>query len=403
MKILHTADWHIGKVLHLFDMEEDHRLFFNWMLELIKQEAIDVLIVAGDIFDHNNPSNESRKLYFELLKDLAELKLQIIITGGNHDSINMLQASKELLALLGIMVVAGVPDDFEKQVMPLHNKGGEVLAICAAVPFLRDKDLRSYVAGESSEDRINATRNGIIDHYVKCKKIISERYGDQYPTMATGHLYIQGATLSEGERDIQIGNQAGIESKKLEGLFDYMALGHIHIANRYGNGKIRYSGSPIALSFSEKEDVKTVIIIEVKEGQLVSRSVPVPKLRSLLKLAGKWQGIKEQIEMLQVENILPPLLELEIYENVAMIPSIEYEISTYKSNGINIVKRRFTPEKQEKASTEPLTFDRSIKEFNPNEVFLKKLETHDLSEEDKSLLMHTYAQLLEEVQSNVSL
>ncbi len=400
MKILHTADWHIGKVLHLFDLEEDHRLFFNWMVELIKQEEIDVLIVAGDVFDQNNPSNESRKLYFELLRDLAELKLQIIITGGNHDSINMLQASKELLALLGITVIAGVPDDFEHQIIPLKNKEGDTKAICAAVPFLRDKDLRTYVAGETSENRINATRNGIVDHYIKCKHLITRLYKDKYPTLAIGHLYIQGATLSDGERDIQIGNQAGIESKKLEDLFDYMALGHIHIANRYGNGTIRYSGSPIALSFSEKEDVKTVIIIEIRDRVVQSRSVKVPVFRSLLKCVGTWNRIKEQIEMLNLQNLLPPLIELEINENVGMIPAIELEISNYKLNGINIVKRRFVTEQNEKTLSASLHRIKSIAELNPNEVFLKRIEDLALSGEDKLILVQTYAQLLEEVQSS---
>jgi DNA repair protein SbcD/Mre11 len=403
MKILHTADWHIGKILHLFDLEEDHRLFFNWFLEVIKEEEIDVVIVAGDVFDQSNPSNESRKLYFELLKDLAELKIQVVITGGNHDSINMLQSSKELLSLLGISIIAGVPEDFEKQIIELKNRNGETKVICAAVPFLRDKDLRSYVAGESSEDRITATREGIIKHFIKCKELILHSYGTKYPTLATGHLYIQGATLSESERDIQIGNQAGVESKKLENLFDYIALGHIHIANRYGNGRIRYCGSPIPLSFSEKEDEKTIIIVELGENTLVSRSIKVPKFRQLLKFVGSWEVVKNQIEMLQSKELLQPLIELEVHEERSAIAAIEIEISNYKINGVNIVKSRYNVLNKDKSLSEITPYGKRITEINEKEVFLKKIEFSSYNDEEKKLLIDAYTILLEEVQSSDSI
>lgn len=402
IKILHTADWHIGKVLHLYELEADHKLFFNWMIELIRKEEIDVLIVAGDVFDQNNPPNEARKLYYELLKDLAQLSIQVIIVGGNHDSINMLHASKELLGLLGITVIAGVPEEFEDQIIPLINKAGIIGAVCAAVPYLRDKDLRAYIAGESTESRIQATKSGILEHYKKCRSLIETKYSNQYPSIATGHLYIQGATLSDSERDIQIGNQAGIDAASLTGMFDYIALGHIHIANRYGNGQMRYCGSPIPLSFSEKEDEKKVIIVEIDNNTLTSRSVNVPKFRSLLKLQGSWLEIKEKIEMLNTEALLPPLLELEIYEPIAMIASIEYEISTYKANGVNIVKRRFVAEQHGQPLSQMLP-DKSITELNPREVFLKKLEGHVMNEEDVKTLVDAYAQLLEEVQSSESI
>ncbi len=397
MKILHTADWHIGKVLHLHNLEEDHALFFNWLLQTIKDEEVDVLIVAGDIFDQNNPSNESRKIYFELLKDLAELKIQVIITGGNHDSINMLQASKELLALLGITIIAGVPDEFEKQIIELKNKAGEIEVICAAIPFLRDKDIRTFVAGESSQDRISATRDGILNHFIKCKTMIDEKYKSAYPTLATGHLYIQGATLSEGEREIQIGNQAGVESKKFEDLFDYIALGHIHIANRYGNGRIRYCGSPIPLSFAEKDDEKSIIIVEKTNNTLTSRSIKIPKYRSLLKLVGKWTELIEKIEMLNAEEILPPLLELEILEEASSIPAIELEISNYKLNGVNILKRKFISENKSKKLSELTEDKKRITEINPTDVFLKKLNDEAFSEADTKILFDAYSQLLEEV------
>ena len=394
MKILHTADWHLGKVLHGTDLEEDHRLFFNWLLDTIQEEGIDVLLVSGDVFDHNNPGNEARTMYYQILSKLAALNVRVIITGGNHDSVHMLQASSEVLSLLGITVVGGVPEKIEELFIELKDGSDQIVAVCIAVPFIRERDLRTFVSGESSEDRIKSIKDGIVAYYHNCKVYADNKYQHKYPLLAMGHLYMQGASLSEAERDIQVGNAAGIEARSLEGLFDYFALGHIHVSLRYGS-QIRYSGSPIALSFSEKEDEKKVILVEVRDKNITSKSLTVPQSRSLTKISGPWDEITLKLKHLPNDKILPPLIELEIHEEISKIAAIEQEISSFKNEGLLILKRKFVSRQQLQLSN--LTEGKkSINDVKPIEVFEKKLEADGYSEDEKQMLKTAYQQLVDE-------
>lgn len=394
MKILHTADWHLGKVLHQFDIEEDHRLFISWLLNFIETEQVDVLIISGDVFDQSNPSNEARKLLNLTLRNLIRLGTRVIITGGNHDSINMLNASKELLEDFNVTMIGGVPEIFEDQIIEIQGKGGNIELICAAVPFLRDKDLKSFVSGENYEDRIKAIKQGITNHYNKIKAIIDEKYQNQYPVLGMGHLYIQGATLPEGEKEIQLGNAAGIESSTFEGLFDYLALGHIHVALRYGKN-VRYSGSPIPLSFSEKNDEKLVIIIEVKDGKLINKSYPVPRFRDVIQLNGNWEEVKEKITGNESECPLPPIYELLITANAGEIYAIENECNDLKNAGYNIIKKRYVTDFSESPLSGLLPAEvKSVAELNPREVFAKKLEGKFFESKDLDLIHQAYEQVL---------
>lgn len=397
MKILHTADWHLGKILHQFDLEEDHSLFISWLLNFIDVEQVDVLIISGDVFDQSNPSNEARKLLNLALRNLIRLGTRVIITGGNHDSINMLNASKELLEDFKVTMVGGVPENFEDQIIELQGKDGNIELICAAVPFLRDKDLKSFVSGEIYDDRIKAIKQGIANHYYKIKAIIDEKYQKQYPVLGMGHLYIQGATLPEGEKEIQLGNAAGIEASTFEDLFDYFALGHIHVPLRYGPN-VRYSGSPIPLSFSEKNDEKVVILIEVKDGQLVNKSCQVPKFRDVIQLSGNWEMIKEKMKVHESDRPLPPIYELLINAGVGEIYAVENECNEMKNTGYNIIKKRYISDFSESPLSSLLTAEvKSVAELNAREVFTKKLEGKIFEAEELQLMHQAYEEILTEL------
>lgn len=366
------------------------------MIELIKSEGIDVLLVSGDVFDHSNPTNEARKLYFELLKKIADLKIQVVITGGNHDSVNMLHASKELLSLLNITVVGGVMNDLGQQIVELQNRNNEIKAYCAAVPFLRDKDLRSFVAGESYEERIAAIKEGIYQHFRACRAYIDQHFEKKLPCIAMGHLFIQGATVSESERDIQVGNTAGVEAKYFEELFDYVALGHIHKPKRYGHAT-RYSGSPIPLSFSEKNHDKKVIIVTVTEDKVESKSIKVPKFRSLETLEGEWHEISEQLKNYQNIHVLQPLIELIIHAEHSQIYSIDKDVNIYKNLDFNIVKTKYKAKGEISKLSNAVEGQKYIHELNPKEVFRKKLDQSAYNEDEKLQLSDAFTLLLEEV------
>jgi exonuclease SbcD len=265
MRILHTADWHLGARLVERDRLPEHAAFLDWLIETLRAEKIDALLVSGDVFDAANPPQDAVALYFDFLKRLADLKtVKAVITGGNHDSASHLNAPRELLRRFDVHVFGHAG---ENNVVDL---GG---AVVAAVPFLRERDLRQATAGETITAVHEQVRAAIRTHYAAqlaaCRQLAQGR-----PVIAMGHLTVLGATTSDSERDIHIGNLGAVGADLFEG-FDYTALGHLHRPQKVvGIETIRYSGSPIPLSFSEAADAKSVVILEVPNSHTAEKGTP---------------------------------------------------------------------------------------------------------------------------------
>ena len=255
MRILHTADWHLGARLVERDRLPEHAAFLDWLIDTLRAEKIDALHVSGDVFDAANPPQDAVALYFDFLKRLADLKtVKAVITGGNHDSASHLNAPRELLKRFDVHVFGHVG---ENNVVDL---GG---AVVAAVPFLRERDLRQATAGETITAVHEQVRAAIRAHYATqlaaCRDLAQGRL-----VIAMGHLTVLGATTSDSERDIHIGNLGAVGADLFNG-FDYTALGHLHRPQKVaGIETIRYSGSPVALSFSEAADAKSVVILDLQ-------------------------------------------------------------------------------------------------------------------------------------------
>ncbi|MFN0075872.1 MAG: exonuclease SbcCD subunit D C-terminal domain-containing protein [Prosthecobacter sp.] len=264
MRLLHTADWHLGARLIERDRFAEHAAFLDWLIETLRSEKIDALLLSGDVFDAANPPQEAVALYFDFLKRLADLKtVKAVITGGNHDSASHLNAPRELLRRFEVHVFGHAGDN----IVDLGD------AVIAAVPFLRERDLRQAAAGETTTTVHEQVRAAIRAHYTAqlaaCRDIAKGR-----PVIAMGHLTVLGATTSDSERDIHIGNLGSVGADIFAG-FDYTALGHLHRPQRVaGQETIRYSGSPIPLSFSEAADAKSVVIIEISSPHTAEVGTP---------------------------------------------------------------------------------------------------------------------------------
>lgn len=404
MKVLHTADWHIGKILHKHALKNEIQAFFNWLLDVISQEHVNLLLVSGDIFDLANPSSKDREIYYQFLSRLAATETQIVITGGNHDSINLLDAPKEILQHLSIKVIGGAKENIEEELIEIHDAQGKLAAAVAAVPFLRDKDLRNINTDKKFKNREEAVREGIKLHYQKLADICESKYKD-IPSIAMGHLYAKGAITSESERDIQVGNQAAVESNIFSPIFDYVALGHIHRPQVIGkNERIRYSGSPIALSFSEKEDSKCVVLIDIKsKNQLEVKPISIPKQRELKKFKGTLDEIQEKLKNYNPEYPLSSFVELEIIEETyssAMIAAMEEMVSEFADQDkFKILKNKITFEKGQNNTADLFTQGEHIEDLTPVEVFNKKLEAEEIDPEKTKLLQDAFLEILELVQS----
>ncbi len=269
IRILHTADWHIGQYFFGYDRKDEHIIFFDWLKKTIKEQQADVLLVAGDIFDSPNPSAESQKIYYRFLREITtdNPNLQIVITAGNHDSAARLEAPNPLLEEMNIHVKGVIRKnldgeiDYQNLFVPLVREG-IAEAWCMAVPYLRQGD---YPNAESYTKGVKEMYDTLYDELQKRKVA-------DLPIIVMGHLHAAGSEVSEGDRSERtvIGGLECISpdtfSKK---DILYTALGHLHKAQQVENSaNMYYSGSPLPMSFAEKNYQQGINLIEVKNNKL---------------------------------------------------------------------------------------------------------------------------------------
>lgn len=435
MRILHTADWHLGKKLVQFERTDEHLDFLNWLIETLDKQSIDLLIIAGDIFDTGTPSNTALELYYRFLSRVKDTCCRdVIVIGGNHDSISTLNAPKELLHFFNVHVIGGVPENFTDQIVKIYQDGsvntyglkntagplkpaGQLTAqgsqsgeerevaeerqpaiVVCAVPFLRDRDIRLSIAGETSDERESRIKQGITDHYHKFIQYIEAYKQAGTPVIATGHLFAAGSTTSESEKEIHVGNLGQVRADQFPTAFDYIALGHIHRPQLVNQTEhIRYSGSPIPLSFSENEDLKQVIIIEFN-GSVMTAPVKleVPCHRKLLRIKGSYQHIEEQILALTDPGLkYLTWVELRI-ETESLITDLDEKLTILKARK-PFIQEFFTRQDKIKPTgtldqlTETL---HDLADLTPREVFLKRCAA-ETGVEDYSDLLILFDQAVE--------
>lgn len=399
MKILHTADWHIGKKLHKNELSEDFDLFIDWICELLQKEQIDLLLVSGDVFDLANPSSEARKQYYRALMNMKKFNCKIILTGGNHDSPAMLDAPREILRELDVHIIGGLPEDMEEAVIPVYGKSGNPELLIAALPFLRDSDLRSATDGITYEDRLEATRKGIQNCFLEAAEICRSKFPD-IPAVAMGHLFAAGIETSESERDIQLGNQAAFEASRFGDYFSYIALGHIHKPQRVSAPvPAFYSGSPLPLSFSERKDEKRVLLIDTTSGW-EPRSIPIPAFRSLLKISGSLEELRNRLESLTEKKQLESLIEVELLEeqyDAMKLYNLDEMVSGFDKPGYRIVKHRATFKKNMTGASEAYEKGIELQDLRPKDVFLELIKNHEYDEETRQEILSAFDEILEEL------
>jgi exonuclease SbcD len=325
LRIFHTADWHLGHHLHGVSRQLEHQRFLDWLLDELHSKQADALIVAGDIFDSANPSSAAQsQLYDFLVKTKTRLpNLDIVLVGGNHDSASRLDAPSPILNALGVTVVGGLSRgdqgniDWGRLLVPLTNAAGEIKAWCGAMPFLRNADLPF---SESDNDPLIS---GMKTLYAELFEQLQQKAGSAENLILTGHCYMVNGAVSElSERKILGGNQHALPVELFPNDIAYVALGHLHLAQRVGaNNHIRYSGSPIPLSFDESDYPHQVVQVDIRSGQPIETvAVKIPRSVKLLRLPnGKdFAVLPEVINQLQslILEDLPaerqPLLELRI-------------------------------------------------------------------------------------------
>ena len=375
IKLLHTSDWHLGQNFMGKSRLEEHEAFLSWLVELIKEKQIEVLVVAGDIFDTGTPPNYALETYYNFLKKLSSIDTlnTTVITAGNHDSISTLKAPKQLLEALNVQVITS-GDEEENEVIQI-KKDDELQAIVCAVPFLRDSVVRKAISGQTVNDKESSLNDGIKQHYRDVyEKAIELIKKDNLPIIATGHLTTVGSRTSESERDIYIGGTLDIGSDFLGKYFDYVALGHLHINQTVGVDHVRYSGSPIPLSFSESNQKKKVNIVLFENDTVSVEELEIPLYRKLQVLKGNLEAVKKELE-----NIVDKSTWCEIHlkdENPMYANQAIREYADELELIILAIKIDRTQKKLEAKELEVTSLD----ELTPTEVFQRRLDVEELED-----------------------
>lgn len=376
MKILHTSDWHLGQRFLFNDREEEHQRALDWLAATIREQEVDVLIVAGDIFDINNPPNYARTMYYRFLTSLlGSCCRHIVLTGGNHDSPSMLNAPRELLRMLNIHIVGSATEDLKDEIIELGNEKGTPELVVAAVPFLRDRDLRFSQAGEGSYERLQKVRAGMAEHYRQIGQLMEPYRKAAIPLLATGHLYATGAMASDKQDNIYAGNVENIDAAQFPDIFHYVALGHIHRPQMIDNRQhIRYSGSLLPLSFSETKDDKSVFLLHFQRDQLMEvETLAVPVFRRLKSISGELQDVKESLRRFAQKEgrELTPWVEV-VVQTDRLIPRLDLLLRDFtKDMDLQLLKIRIERSGELLANRQADTIDLSDLE-DVVSVFQKK-------------------------------
>ena len=308
LTLLHTSDWHLGRRLYGKPRYDEFKQFLDWQLQTLREQKVDVLLIAGDIFDTTAPSNQAQNLYYDFLSQVCHTDCRhVIIVAGNHDSASFLEAPKQLLKAFNIHIIGSMTDTPTDEVITLSDKSEQPELIVMAVPYLRDRDVRTVGHGERLEDKERKLTQGIKAHYAQIADIaiaqqaqLHAKYKRSIPIVATGHLFTVGGQTMEGDgvRDLYVGSLGSIGAEIFHPQIDYVALGHLHIPQAVGGQPhIRYAGSPIAMGFGESRQQKQVHLLRfdakpdllsqplqtltIQKKPLVSAPTPVKKRKSV--------------------------------------------------------------------------------------------------------------------------
>lgn len=407
MRLLHTSDWHLGQHFMGKSRQAEHQALIDWLLVQVEEHTVDAVLIAGDIFDTGTPPSYARELYSQLVVRLHTAGVSLLLLGGNHDSVTTLGESRALLACLSSTVVAAA-DDTAAQVQILPRRDGQPGCIVCAIPFIRPRDVLQSQAGQSAEDKQQSLQAAIQGHYRKVFEAASARQveltaqlGHTLPIIATGHLTTVGASRSESVREIYVGSLEAFPTTAFPPV-DYIALGHIHQPQKVGGLKhIRYSGSPIPLSFDEAKQQKEVLLVDLNaEGLQAVTPLLVPRFQALVAVSGNLTTLAGAIgaAAAQGNRQCPAWLEVTVSEDdyLADLPArIDSLTEGWPVEVLRIRRQRGNATAQLAAEA-----TETLDELSPHDVFARRLAQEELTDDLKLALNKRYRAIVTRLTEN---
>lgn len=409
LKVLHTSDWHLGRSLHGQRRYAEFDAFLAWMLGALREQQTDVLLIAGDIFDTTAPSNRAMQQYYQFLRQAADTGCQhVVIIGGNHDSPTFLNAPRDILSMLNVHVVGAKTDDPAEELLRLDDNNGQPLALVCAVPYLRDRDIRTAEAGETIDDKEQKLLDGIKTHYQAVtdagelqRRELGKHYKTDIPLIGMGHLWAAGARTVEGDgvRDLYVGSLAHVGTDIFPATLDYVALGHLHVPQAVaGLDHVRYSGSPLPMGFGEAMQKKSVCAITFDGRQADIKQLHIPCFQRLRQLSGGLTSLQTELQALLADGE-STWVEI-IYTGTDIVPDLREKLLAALADDTErlITLLRVKNQRITLRTLHAKESEQTLDDLSPQEVFQRCLDAHEVPGEQRPELLHLYLDILKQVQ-----
>lgn len=382
MRLLHTSDWHLGQNFFGFSRHYEHQQFLDWLLLTLVEQQIDVLLIAGDVFDTANaPASAQQQLYqFLCAAKLNTPHLQVVIIAGNHDSPTRLEVPMPFLSAFDMVVIGQVTRqhqqiDVERMVIPLKNQQGEVKAWCLAIPFLRPSDVPKV---DNAKD---AYLEGIAALYQQATDCALDKRETGQAIIAMGHCHMLGSQVSEdSERKLVMGGIESLSSAIFAPEISYVALGHLHLAQKVGgDDRVRYSGTPLPMSFSEEHYQHSIRVIELDHDAIKSAtSILIPRTVPLYRIPKtKAEPLDAVLTLLQQHDwpIIPEQQQPYLLVRVQLEkpePSLRQQIEQALANkSVKLIKIETTYPSTTTDNEDKVMSLEDVQRLQPEDVFLK--------------------------------
>jgi DNA repair protein SbcD/Mre11 len=388
MRFLHTADWHIGQLFHEYDRTYEHQQFLDWLVETLQSQQIDVLLISGDVFDLANPSAAAIRLFYTFLNQATAKcpQLQVIVTAGNHDSAARLEAPKPLLSSSNIHIIGLVPRtdegliDYEALTIPIAQPDGSIFGWCLAVPFLRMGDYPDMPASKNG-----SYVDGVCALYDETFKYADNISQPNQPIIALGHLHALNAEVTDLDKSERLimGGVEYIPGTAFHAGLSYVALGHIHKAQKIGgNTEIRYSGSPIPMSFGERGYQHQVLVFDLSsDGQVTNlERLEVPLSIALQSIPDKHAPLDEVLKALyKLDNSDNRPMQFSTYLQVKVLldgpePALRHKIDQALEGKYVRLARIDVRYPKREGETKELLSPELLLSLSPLEIFSKHYE-----------------------------
>jgi exonuclease SbcD len=403
LRVLHTSDWHLGRQLHGQMRTHEFVSMVQWMLETIDAEAVDVLIIAGDIFDNTTPTNAVQTLYANFLDALCDTHCRhVIIIGGNHDSPTLLEINKKLYERMNIYIVGATSGQHLDEVLPLRGNDNKLEAVICAVPYLRQREI--CTAQDLQESAKQAPLLSAIEkHYaqvVTAAEHLAEEESVQVPLIGTGHLFAAGGQVADGDdvRDIYVGSLDYVPASIFPDILSYVALGHLHSAQLVDKQeRIQYSGTPIPMGFHEASKEKSVTIIDFDQQHISElRHVSLPRFQILKRVSGDLKTIQDALSELMRQPDEDIWVEVEyngsdIASNLAEL--VHEQVTDSHIRILKVLNRTMRERNRERFHT-----DVELADITPEDVMEKLLLSEEQDGEKCEELLGLFRETLTAVQ-----